>query len=176
MRLGGTIGKLLILASLLQGCLPLLILVDELKRTEIEKEIRARPVGDPGPIATVAMFSLGGSPAEPVEPNQGDSVRCEIDARMSTTSARLATERYVECMAKSGYRCADRSEHQACVVAWTHPTATREQWLQDGRECMRVVREERPLAFAYTVRPHWRKCMRSNDYRADVGEVEESRP
>lgn len=156
MRLVSAIGMLLIIASLLQGCLPTafaITLAREAERAErVEKEIRARPVGDPGPIATVVMIPLGGSPAEPMEQTQTDSYRCEKDARIGipdiskATLAKLATERYVQCMTGQGYRCADRSEHKACEAAWTHPTATRELLLQDSWECRGVFRTTIALA------------------------------
>jgi hypothetical protein len=181
MRLVSAIGMLLIIASLLQGCLAVVALDIALEeerakraRTEIEREILARPDGDPGPIATVAMIPLGGSPAEQVWQTQVHIARCEIDARgtmdiSKAPFAKLATERYVLCMTGRGYRCADRSEHKACANAWIHPTATRRQLLQDSWECREVFRTT--IALANTLWARYRECMRSRGYRADVGEM-----
>ena len=186
MRVGSTIGMLLIIASLLQGCIEVLALGAYLDhqdadrfRADIEKEIRARPVGDPGPVATVAMIPLG-PPAHAVEQHQADSFRCEVHARMGgrkqgievskATKAKQATERYVLCMAGYGYRCADHSENKTCTAAWTHPTATREQFLQDARECFHLP------GLPGTNQSRYLKCMRSRGYRADVGDMGERRP
>jgi hypothetical protein len=184
MALVSAIGTLLIIASVLNGCalmLPVIVLGEIEKhqrykrsRSEVESEIRARPVGDPGPTATVAMVPLGGSAAESVEQSRTDSIRCEIDARSGgvdisdATLAELATERYVRCMAAQGYRCANRADHQACAAAWTHPTATRTELLQDAWECKRSWRTT--FALASTLWARYLECLRSKGYRPDVGE------
>jgi hypothetical protein len=186
------IGMLWIIASLMNGCallLPVIVLGEVQKHqrykrsgSEVESEIRARPVGDPGPTATVAMVPLGGSPVESVEQSRADSVRCEIEARSSATgmdiseatTAKLATARYVRCMAAQGYRCANRAEHKACAAAWTHPTATRRQLLQDAWECKRPWRTT--FALGSTLWARYLECMSSNGYRPDVGESGEPRP
>jgi hypothetical protein len=183
-RFGRALGMLLIIASLLQGCLGLVIADQELKTARVEKAIRARAVDDPGPIITVAMIPLGGSPAEPVKPRQTDSFNCEVHARLTTTGAVVdvskaslvtaATERYVLCMTGRGYRCADNSKHKACGNAWAHPTATREQWLEDLQECKRHYWTT--FALASTLWARYLECMRSKGYRPDVGEVGERRP
>jgi hypothetical protein len=179
MRLGSAIGMLLILANLLQGCaLYVLKAVEgtvraERARTEIDREIRARPVGDPGPIASVAMIPLGGSTAVPVEQSQTDSSRCEKDARMrmgypldisEPSLAKLATERYVMCMMNHGYQCANSSEHEGCGDAWTHPTATREQWAEDVRECRKVF-------WTTFLQARFYACMASKGFGKAVGKL-----
>jgi hypothetical protein len=191
-RLGNAIGMLFIIASL-QGCGTLYVLKEiehyrlvKRARAEVDREIRARPVGDPGPTATVAMFPLGGSPGESVEQSRTDSARCEIDARSavwtswtSRTSGdaarfRLATERYVRCMAAQGYRCANRVDHHACAAAWAHPTATRTQLLQDAWECKRPWRTT--IALGSTLWARYLECMKSHGYRPDVSETGERKP
>jgi hypothetical protein len=179
-RLCSAIGMLLIIASLLQGCaLYVLKAVEdgiraERTRTKIKEEIRARPVDDPGPTATVAMIPLGGSTAESVEQSQANRESCEVAARMDRTSAWSAatkfprrgrhTDLYVVCMVGNGYRCADHSEHPLCAAAWIHPTATRTQWIQDSGECRLVI-----------LRKSYLDCMAAKGYRPDVGEMGEPR-
>lgn len=145
-------------------------------------EVIARTVNDPGPTATVAMVPLGPpSAAEPVQQSEANSSRCADNARVSAghriagqaARAALATERYVLCMAAQGYRCANRSEHKACEAAWTHPTATREQWAGDSRDC---VRAGLWVVLASTRHSRYIECMTSKGYRADVGEADQTRP
>jgi hypothetical protein len=145
-------------------------------------EVIARTVNDPGPTATVAMVPLGPpSVAELVQHSKTNSSRCAENARVSAghrigsqaTRAKLATERYVLCMAAQGYRCANRSEHKACEAAWTHATATREQWAQDSGDC---VRAGFWVFLASTRHSRYIDCMASKGYRADVGEMDQTRP
>jgi hypothetical protein len=73
------------------------------------------------------------------------------------------------CMAGHGYRCANRSEHEACAGAWRHPTATREQFLKDAGECRKAA--SWTLGLASTVQARYLECMSSKGYRPDVGEM-----
>ena len=135
----------------------------------------ARTLNDPGPTVTVPMVPLGVPSAAAEQQTQAESSRCAQAARVSAghrigsqaTRAKLATDLYVLCMVGRGYRCAARSDHPACETAWTHRTATREQWLQDAGECQGAAFWNwRPS----TVRAQYLECMTSKGYRADLGE------
>lgn len=141
-------------------------------------EAIARTVNDPGPTETVAMIPFGPPSDTPELVHQQtrlDSERCAESARVMAGHrigshafrARLATEVYVLCMVRRGYRCEHRAAHETCGQAWTHPTATRAQLFRDGGECLRGVFF---VFLASTRHARWVECMHSKGYRADVGE------
>lgn len=127
------------------------------------------------PAATLPMVPLGPSSAAAVglekqRTQLSSSRKCSWIARYQDVNHfgnRRAPEFYVQCMAQRGYRCADRSQHKACEAAWTHPTATREQWREDTAECLRSVFF---VVLASTRHARAVECMKSKGYRPDVGE------
>jgi hypothetical protein len=139
----------------------------------------ARTVNDPGPTSTISMIPLGPRSVAALgmveEQTEADSSRCAEGARVSAgrqigsqaARSELATERYVMCMARQGYRCENPSAHKACETAWAHPTANRQQLRQDSAECRKAVFF---VVLASTRHSRYIECMTAKGYRSDVAE------